>query len=462
MLTRRDFLNHSMALAGVSFFSPWLKAMNVVGQDPSDPHFFLQIFIQGGLDQSYLFDARPLEMTKAQIIQNYLGKEPKLYNGSNGGQCLRTELTDSLMPFMDRFSVVNGVVMSLAFDGHDQNTNMLLTGNAFGGMSFIPEINHYGKNAATPLSAIQSGFIPANIRNGNDTVPLQPDSGYELVDKFRNSTLPQVGSSLRNFVNSRYDKLAQGSGNLSLGAAKVQQGFAASPELLHRFTQLSKAPQTNDKAEKLAGFLGDCFKNNLIKSAVVSLRTDGNGNSQVDAHDFNSAQRLPKTISELLAQVTTIINYLRNTPYDSTRSFLDVTTVSFASEFTRTMRQTEVSFEKTGTNHNSLCNTFLVGGKGIRGGQVISSSDYQSADEKLSPAHLTLDDVKVKAIGRPFDFEKGTSIINPNFNDLNADNFLTANSMINTFQSLFGVPESYFRKNNNSGPNAKILRQLLA
>ena len=99
-----------------------------------DPHFFLMIVLSGGADSSYMFDARPLAMTAAGKIQNYLGQDPAPWKGSNGLITGATSLVKPLNPFRDRFSVMNGVVMTPSFDGHAQNMNFLFTGDPFGGM----------------------------------------------------------------------------------------------------------------------------------------------------------------------------------------------------------------------------------------------------------------------------------------------------------------------------------------
>ena len=83
---------------------------------------------------------------------------------------------------------------------------------------------------------------------------------------------------------------------------------------------------------------------------------------------------------------------------------MDVTTFLVSAEFGRTMRQNYVPFANTGTDHNPASNMFLIGGKGIRGGMVIGESDFRASDETLSKAHLTIDPVKEKLVGRPFDF----------------------------------------------------------
>src|SRR5262249_57483495 len=73
--------------------------------------------------------------------QNYLKQEPAPFSGRNGTGTLATSLVKPLLPFRDRFSILNGVYMTPSFDGHLQNMNFLFTGNAFGGDSFIPHLN---------------------------------------------------------------------------------------------------------------------------------------------------------------------------------------------------------------------------------------------------------------------------------------------------------------------------------
>ena len=105
------------------------------------------------MDSSYLFDARPLLMTQAGKIQNYLGEEPKIWQGINGQRSLATRLVDKLAPYRNRFSVINGIIMTTAFDGHPQNINCMFSGSPFGGDCFIPHLNQ-GQNS--PLSGHDS------------------------------------------------------------------------------------------------------------------------------------------------------------------------------------------------------------------------------------------------------------------------------------------------------------------
>ena len=157
--SRRDFLKISLGGAGTLLLpgSTFLQA----AEPHNEPHFFLMIVLNGGADSSYMFDARPLSMTKAGKIQNYLGQEPSPWIGRNGVSALATSLIKPFVPFRDRFSVLNGVYMTPSFDGHLQNMNFLFTGNAFGGDSFIPHLNlpETGREPTRkrPRSAIPSG-----------------------------------------------------------------------------------------------------------------------------------------------------------------------------------------------------------------------------------------------------------------------------------------------------------------
>ena len=75
--SRRDILRFGAFGAG-TLLLPRASFPAPLAAD-ADPHFFLLVVLNGGADSSYMFDARPLSMTKAGKIQNYLGKEPVSY-----------------------------------------------------------------------------------------------------------------------------------------------------------------------------------------------------------------------------------------------------------------------------------------------------------------------------------------------------------------------------------------------
>src|SRR5437899_9124897 len=100
--TRRDMLKISLAGAG-TLILPGSGLLPAAAQSPDEPHFFLMIVLNGGADCSYMFDARPLSMTKAGKIQNYLKQEPVPFTGRKGKATLATSLVMPIQPFRDHF-----------------------------------------------------------------------------------------------------------------------------------------------------------------------------------------------------------------------------------------------------------------------------------------------------------------------------------------------------------------------
>jgi hypothetical protein len=424
-----------------------------------DDQFFLLISVPNpsGLDPSYLFDSRPLAMTQAGAIQNYRGTEPKAWTGTNGVSTLATELTSPLEPFRSSFSVINGVVMAAGFDGHDQNFNHLFTGNAFGGDSFIPHLNldpHH-----RPLDAIQRGRIKATLDNANSTVPLTAQTGAALVRSL--SLVPGLdpGSALFKYLLSRFGVLAAGDGSFSLGSATMRDAFSQTPALAGMLSQVKfPAGSTVDTIENFIAMMAQVFRVGAARSAILTLST---GADTLDTHDVKSCSEQPRVIGSIAAQLAQTLQALSNTPYDQTRSLADVTTFMFSAEFGRTLKQYGKPVDQTGTDHNPIGNSVLLGGKGIRGGLVLGSTDFQSATETLSKAHIAMDPGKVKAVGRPYDFASGTSRTDLPDTWQTVD-YLGFNSIVNTIYSLFGAPQSRYRAVERNGPIAQVVPQLLA
>ncbi len=146
--------------------------------------------------------------------------------------------------------------------------------------------------------------------------------------------------------------------------------------------------------------------------------------------------------SNVAGTIARTLKALRETPFDDKRSMdADVTTFMITTEFGRTMRQMGASVDQTGTDHNQLSNSIILGGKGIRPQMVINQSDFRTADETLSKAHLSLDNFSVKAMGRPFDFStmKPRSDLPDGFVETD---YLGVGSVINTIYGMFSVPQS--------------------
>jgi hypothetical protein len=402
-----------------------------------------------------MFDARPLSMTKAGRIQNYLGHEPSPWVGHNGTSALATSLIKPLIPFRDRFSIINGVYMTPSFDGHLQNMNFLFTGNAFGGDSFIPHLNlsETGREPQSLDGIMSSDPVVATINNHSSVVPLQPKAVAGLSKALR-QTPPLQSGELTEFIRGRLTANAAGPGRLSAAAALMQSGLDRAPRVHRQLAQLNPPPGQLSPEQKTVALIAQCFRLSISRSAIYAPT------EFFDVHAAELAKTQPKLFASAIGKIATLLKGLVDTPFDSRRSMFDVTTVMVASEFGRTMRAAGAHIDATGTNHNQFSNSILLGGKGIRPGMVVGTSDLTDETDEASAAHVQLDPVLEKSMGRPFDFATMTSR-----NDLPAgfeiQDYLTIGSVVNTIYSLFGVPKEHYRVLRRELPVAPVLDGLI-
>lgn len=460
---RRNLVKFSAAGTGLVLFG----ANRVGAQTSSDdaPHFFINLIFPGGLDPVYFFDSRPQALTKEKLLVNYSPEEAVLLKGTNGGETFRSMITEPLMPFQKDFTIVNGVHMVAAFDGHPQNMNYLFTGNAFGGESFIPHLNR-GQNRLA-IDLIESGSAGAETTNSDASIPMTAKSAADLANKL--SAIPNVGgdSPLDRHLTSRFNHLAQGNGGFNNAAKKFLSAHQQIPNLMGKIRDFSisefdPAAQEEPLIATLA-LIREVFKSGVSKSATwVFGRTDNPPN--LDTHDAQTAAAMPEVAKNIVADLALVFKFLKETAYDDSRSLFDVTTLMVSSEFARSMRQTYLEFEKSGNDHNPLNNSIIIAGKGITGGQVIGQSDFRSVEEVKAGAqgaHLKLDSQSTKVMGRPFNFDTG-ECRESHAEVYKIDNYLSINSVINSIYKIFDVNESLYRVNERNGPAAKILSGLIA
>lgn len=468
-LTRRDLLQNMVqysALAGAaSLMGSRAFALPRTAATPSDsanPHYFLHINLPGGIDASYLFDARPLSMTRDGLIANYHGKDPISYTGSNGESTLRTTLTEPLMKFRDRFSIVNGVVMSSTLEGHDQLMNMLLTGNPFGGDSFLP----WTSRESLSMDYVSSDTLFADLTNGEASMAISPEKCRALAQKIN-----RVGSNgrLSQFLQRRTHYIATGNSSIAASSRRLETSarslgdFSGKIAALHLpdDTASSEDPDNVKFLKRVQAdtvMLSEFLRVGLTNAAVLILESN---NFNVDTHDSGSAKQLPNILGTYCEAIAAVFEYLSAVPSASGRSMLDDTTFLIGGEFSRTMRQANAAIDKTGTDHNALTNTLIVGGKGVRGGMVVGQSDFASSGEVLSPAHLTADPARLKIMGRPFDLETSRTRTDlPQSFQVSA--YLGASNVTNTLQQILGIPAAKRFLYGQSQPVAPVIKSLIA
>jgi hypothetical protein len=453
-MNRRAFLQKSaMTLAAAGY--PGLSFAST-GLNQEDPHFFLAVTYFGGWDHSYLFDARPLDMTRAGLIQNYSNAAAKVWAPGDSESCLANPLTDPLKQHFSDICIVKGVMMATTFDGHGQNENYIYTGNAFGGDSFIPVINQKGKVATKniPMDGVLSGGSTITLTNGERMVELSPYDLKTVVEELKRKPINPQSPEYQFFL-SRYEQIAGGQGGFSAGAAKLFSAGEKAIELSQRLAKIDPGfSEIENETKAFVAMLSQLFANQ------VSFSAQFNSYSTFDTHSAFGAKEQPATFAYTVGEIKTLLEFLKSTPFDNQRSLLDVTTVMITSEFSRTMRIDGFPIDDTGTNHNTFNNTVLFAGKGIRGGQVIGGTDYQTAVEQLSAAHLQIDPIKEKIFGRPFDYSLQRAT-NDKPSEFKLEHYLNFKNLVNTMYSLFEVPQENWWTLERQGPVAPIVSRLL-
>lgn len=459
-LSRRSAIKVGVGALGTSVLPGFGRFGRALGAP--DPHFLLHVCIAGGVDPTYFFDARPLAMTDAGIVQNYLYKTSEaegdmergkriVMEGSNGTRTLRTTLTEPLMPFKDDITILNGVVMNGGgIEGHGQNMYTLFTGQTVGGFpSFVPMI---GQSRGMPIESVHVGGwkgdgnqAPSNF---GGSVQIESYGGAELFQDTSAATEFVPEDPAAAYLLKRYLSHSNGNDAFALGCKALHAGLSGAPRLssaIREAADTSINTQNDGALIQALMMTHRLFSGGVAGAVTIMMDRDMGSSFDIDAHDRGVCSALPTSYEMIVTDLADMLNYLKTTEFSPGKSLLDVTTVMISSEFGRTYRgASSGSIWTTGTEHNQLINSLVFLGKAIKPGQIIGSSDMDTVDnckpENISGAHKQLTSPEGgfngAPMGRPFDFNTGLSVqANPEQFDIT--NYLTIQSVNNTLLKLF-------------------------
>ncbi len=468
--TRRHFLGQSAATS-IALGLPGLSVAQ--GASSANPnHFFLTFFIQDGVDNSQLFDARPrsfAEHGKLKIIEY---GSPTLWQGSNGGQCLVHALAAPLLKHKDILTVVNGIIMDAGADGHEQNINYFFTKSSNGGVPFFSNFPLLGNPYLMDSIFFQDGDIEPEVELKIGKLNYSDPSNFITLNSIMTSLTTGNRQENFQFVRSLLDKVGDSRGAFSRGSGEVKQAFNGVPQLEKAFARIGKLLDIEefgnlDKKDQYLEAARAIFSSGISQSVVIDL-TELAGVESFDMH--SEAEYRSRPFIDLVETIDFVIEYLKKTPLktNSTESLLDHTSVIVTSEFGRTMRQLDVELAKSGTDHNPLSNFALIFGKGIKGGQVIGASDLDRIDEKgnfgkVSPTHLSMDQSLIKCMGKPFDFVDNKVLHNLYPERYEKEQYLNMVNIMNTLMTLMGVQHQnlWSYGNAQNSQKAPIVKSLL-
>ncbi len=410
--------------------------------EPRDPHFMIFVKFDGGWDPASSFDGRPKSMIEAKLIHPY-GGEPKPWADNRGGTALISPYFETLAPLRDYFSIVNGVLMAKGFDGHEQNSNYLLTGNPFGGRSFLPLTD-----SDKPLTLITTSVGYENVNNHDTAIALNPSMAKTIAD---NVSLKAAASRGVEFGRAHRDaRIAHDDsgdkGAWSYGVRRMKSGVWEASDLGRRFHNLDLGELPPDEPfSSTLKMIEQIFRVGITGCVMIQGSLLANSFLSLDAHNAGTASSQPETYPKIAKIIYELIDFLRSTPgVDSTnQSLLDQTTVAVSSEFGRTMRQYYMPYEQTGTDHNPLSNTVVLAGKGIKTGLIFGGSDFRHESETLSPVHLALDAQKVSTMGRVIDKSTGLPR-NELPHEFHIEDYLSYQELGVSLMKVFNIPENEY------------------
>src|SRR5262249_56713886 len=132
-----------------------------------------------------------------------------------------------------------------------------------------------------------------------------------------------------------------------------------------------------DPLEQRLAVIREVFRLGIARGAMFAIVDD----LAFDNHAPAAAQAQGTSFMQLSTRLARVFNFLAQTPFDDQHSMLDVTTVVVGSEFGRTMRQDGKPIDATGTDHNPLSTSVLIGGPGIQAGLVLRATCQPTAAE---------------------------------------------------------------------------------
>lgn len=418
--------------------------------EPSDPHFFFQIIVMGGIDSSMLFDARPLEFTRQKKIHNYAGAEPLMWFKNSEHTTFANPVAKILVPLKDYFSVINGVHMHADQDGHVENFRLMLNGGNRDDQTFAPVLADPSKSVDVVEFGSESGIYGSNL--SGSLRMRDPKFAFALSDALKKMDWSKINSPGMEYLLSRLPSLSKDLPSQSpflKGVGEFQAAWPRSFDLGAKLRELPAVQETQDRllsVLKLAKFF---FESGITTSVSIltfeSFQNEFFGN--FDTHNSLDARGQGGTYKNLVQGIKSVIDFFRNNRFGNTqRSLFDVSTILISGDFSRTMRQIDRAIDDTGTDHNTLSNFALLAGKGIRGGKVIGKSDLDQLNANgefsdVNPLHRTLDPELIKVIGRPYDFGRGSAW--PEKYD--PTKFITVPNIFNTIMTAMNIPHEHWK-----------------
>lgn len=382
-MNRRDFLLKSAYASGLVLASQTLPgwmgsalaqtSTTTMNQSLANDHFLLILRVNGAWDVTFGMDARiPTEIKKTGIDDDdffFLYKDEEIIQA---GPALLAPPAASLAKHIDDIAIINGIMMMSQNTVHEQNRAYMTSGST------------KDSDAAFPFQLATSlGDGPLGVAHQYEYEQIST-GGYPSMIRINEllSSKAMDQSQTDSIMRARVRHAAKINGTAKAKALFASQVTAVqSNARIKKMNELAAtyaalAPADNKRLEAVSSVLAG-FAAGTIRYAVYDFQAD----NTLDSH-FDHANRHPKGLKEAMDNVASVIELLKAIPFtraDGTQdgTMFDHVTVAVTSEFARTPWKEAGS----GTGHNPFCNSAMLFGKNIQGGQVIGSSRVWSRTE---------------------------------------------------------------------------------
>jgi len=389
--SRRDFLGNGLkagALLGLSMADLFAaESAQAAGLNNGTAQSAVVIWLGGGPSHMDTFDLKPDAPVEIR------GQFNPINTNVSGIQI--SEHLPLLAQQADKFALIRSMTTGEA--AHERGTHYMLTGfqplPGFGVPSYGSVASKYltPKSALPPYIAIPSaiqyggaGFLGAALdpfSPGGDPnsggfrvrdLDLPPGMTVERMDRRR---------TLRDTVDSAFSRFEKGSDRIKTVDSfyKRAYGLLSSSEARAAFDLSKETAQTREAYGRTQLGQSLLLARRLVEGGVRFVTVSSGG---WDTHN-NAFQNLSRNLLPTLDRgVATFISDLKQ------RGLLEKTLVVVMGEFGRT----PIVNRDGGRDHHARCFSVMLAGGGIKGGQVVGSSDskgFEPAERPIKPEDLS-------------------------------------------------------------------------
>ncbi|HEX4922751.1 MAG TPA: DUF1501 domain-containing protein [Bdellovibrionales bacterium] len=375
---RRDVLKAAASLAvslpGLAF---WPAA--ALRADDEDSKFFVYVFVHGGWDVTLGSDPKTMP---AGLDENdlYLGYGPDEIAAE--GALKLGPAAKSLLKHASDLTIVNGVVMSSADNGHPASANYFQTANG------------QGKRSALALQL--SRFLapcPFGVVYNRNLVKAQDARGVGTIFAEDLRDLRSLNQLAPIFAKMGLSSVAES------GYKHAVQRFLANQTKIQEYLRRSGAGEASREAT-LHQLIATAFTTGCANAAQVDVGHP----DDLDTHTAHPGRHLTK-LKSAFESVASLFEIFKKTELSDGDSLFSRTTFLITSEFSRLPHLNRGQ----GKDHNPLANSAILAGHGVKRASVVGSTKVigRKSSSKGEPM----------LVSSPFDFKAKKALDEkPDFN----------------------------------------------